>query len=276
MGRFDAILLCSDLDDTLLTTEKTVSAQNKQALEYFMAEGGHFAFATGRVPRGARLILEYIVPNSPIICFNGAGIYDYSTQKLLWERSLDDSAYKIIELIEQELPQAGIEVCTRDDIFFCRTNRIVREHQQIERFADNYADFRDIHEVWKKIIFMTEQEEVEIVRKLIARSEFAQKYDFVQSSPWYYEVLPKGATKGDALLELARILGIDQSDTIAIGDSENDLSMIQKAGVGIAVANAMPELRSAADCITVDNNSHALAAVVDLIEKGKIHNGKII
>ena len=58
MGKFDGILLCTDLDDTLLTTDKRISDENKQAIEYFMSEGGLFTFATGRVVDGARLMLD--------------------------------------------------------------------------------------------------------------------------------------------------------------------------------------------------------------------------
>ena len=78
MGKFDGMLLCTDLDDTLLTDNKQVSEKNRKAIDYFKSEGGLFTFSTGRVPMGARLILEYVVPNAPIVCFNGGGIYDFS------------------------------------------------------------------------------------------------------------------------------------------------------------------------------------------------------
>ena len=76
MGKFDGILLCTDLDDTLLTTDKRVSDENSKAIEYFKSEGGLFTFATGRVPQGAKLMLNYVHPNAPMVCFNGAAIYE--------------------------------------------------------------------------------------------------------------------------------------------------------------------------------------------------------
>lgn len=268
MGKFDGVLLCSDMDDTLLTTDKKISDENKSALEYFMLEGGYFAFATGRVPKGARLGMKYIVPNAPIICYNGAGIYDYREEKLLWSRSLDKDASDVVKLIEKNVPHAAIEVCTKDNVYCCRTNRIIRRQFEIEQFEDNYIDFRDITEEWVKAIFMVETEEMPALRSLIAESEFAGGYNYIQSSPNYYEMLPKGASKGDAMRELAKLLGIAPKHTIGVGDNENDLTMVSMAGIGVAVANAIPEVRSAADYITVDNDHSAIKAVIESVEKG--------
>ena len=268
MGKFDGILLCSDMDDTLLTTDKKISEENKSAIEYFMSEGGYFAFATGRVPMGARLGLAYIVPNTPIVCYNGAGIYDFRSERLLWLRSLDKGASAVAELVEKNMPQAAIEVCTDDKVYCCRTNWIIRRQFEIEQFEDTYSDFRDIPEEWVKAIFMVESEEIPELRELIGKSEFADRYNFIQSSPHYYEMLPKGASKGDAMLELAKLLGISPEHTIGVGDNENDLTMVSMAGIGVAVANAIPEVRSAADYITVDNDHSAIKAVIEGVEKG--------
>lgn len=268
MGKFDAILLCSDMDDTLLTTDKRISAENKAAIEYFMSEGGSFAFATGRVPMGARLALDYIVPNTPIICFNGAGIYDFRGEKLLWSRSLDKKAVAVVEMVEKSMPQAAIEVCTKDKVYCCRSNEIIRKQFEIEKFDDNYADFRNISEDWIKAIFMVKSDELPALKALIAESEFADCYNYIQSSPNYYEMLPKGASKGDAMLELAKILGIAPERTIGVGDNENDITMVSMAQIGVAVANAVPAVRDAADYITVDNNHDALKAVIESVEKG--------
>ena len=270
MGKFDGILLCTDLDDTLLTTDKHVSAENTRAIEYFKSEGGLFTFVTGRVPMGARLILEYVHPNAPIVCFNGAAIYDFRDEKMLWSRSLEDEAIKVVEYIDNLFDFAGIEVCTDDKIYFCRTNRVVEEHQMLEKLPDNFLNYHDIPERWKKVLFMAETDELGLIKDAIATSPFADKYTFVQSSPWYYELLPKNASKGEGLIHLADLLGIDRSRTIGVGDNENDLMMIKMAGKGIAVANAIDEVKQAADYITVDNNSHAIAAVIKSIENGEI------
>ena len=83
-----------------------------------------------------------------------------------------------------------------------------------------------------------------------------------------YEILPKGASKGNALYKMSELLGIDIKKTIAVGDYNNDVSMIKAAGVGFAVANAIPEAKAVADFVTVSNNDHSIAAIVDGLDKG--------
>lgn len=270
MGKFDGILLCSDLDDTLLTTDKQISKANSKSIEHFKSEGGLFTFATGRVPHGAKLMLEYVHPNAPMVCFNGGAIYDFRNDKLLWSRSLDAEAIKVVEYIDKTFKYAGIEICTADKIYFSKTNRIVKEHQIFEKLPDNSLDYHEVKEDWKKVIFMVETDDMQELRDAIANSEFSDKYTFVQSSPWYYELLPLNASKGEGLLQLADLLGIEKSHTVAVGDNENDLMMVKMAGTGIAVANAIASVKEAADYLTVDNNSSAIAAVISDIESGKI------
>lgn len=270
MGKFDGILLCSDLDDTLLTSERTISAENKNALEYFMAEGGKFTFCTGRVPHGAKLALKYIVPNVPMVCFNGAGIYDFENDRLLWERFLDEEAARVVEYVEEHMPQIGVEVCTNLSAYHCRSNRLTREHANIEQLPEIAVEHYEIKDRWKKVIFMAELEDMPELKRLLAESPFAEKYTFIQSYKHYYELLPKEAGKGEAMLELARMLGIDSKRTVGVGDNENDISLVKLAGVGVAVSNAIKEVRDVADYITVNNDNHALAVIIDSIENGRM------
>lgn len=270
MGKFDGILLCTDLDDTLLTTDKRISDDNKKAIEYFKSEGGQFSFATGRIPYGASLMLKYIEPNAPMVCFNGAGIYDHTQKKLLWKMALPKEAVKVLEFIDKNYPFSGIEVCTEDELYFCKMNMVVEKHKEHELLPDKYADYHDLTMPWIKVLFMQEREQVSTVRDALQNSEFVNDFDFIQSSPQYYELLPKNASKGNALLKLAEILNIPQNRVIAIGDNENDISMVKAAGLGVAVANAIPELKDVADFITVDNNSSAVAAIISMLDRGEI------
>ncbi|MEE0944278.1 MAG: Cof-type HAD-IIB family hydrolase [Clostridia bacterium] len=270
MGKFDGILICSDLDDTLLTSERAISDENKNVIEYFMAEGGKFTFCTGRVPHGAKIALQYIVPNVPMICFNGAAIYDFENDRLLWEMFLDDEAARVVEYVEERMPQIGVEVCTNFGAYHCRSNRLTREHVMIERLPEISIEHNEIKDRWKKVIFMAELEDMPELKRLLGESQFAEKYTFIQSYKHYYELLPKGVGKGEAMLVLAKMLGIDRKKTVGVGDNENDISLVSLAGAGVSVSNAIKEVRDVADYITVDNDNHALAVIIEAIENGKI------
>ncbi len=270
MGKFDGILICTDLDDTLLTSDKRISAENMQAIDYFMSEGGMFTFATGRIPYGAKLMLQYIRPNVPMVCFNGAGIYDFNKDSLLWYETLDDEAVKVLEYVEEHCPYSGIEVCTEDKLYFCKMNSRVAEHKNMEHLPDNDVDYHDITEPWMKVLFIQEAEQVDEVRSVLAKSPYADQYEFIQSSPFYYELLPKNTSKGKAALELAKLLRIAPEKVIGVGDNENDLSLVENAGIGIAVANALDCVKDVANYITVDHNSHAISAIIYALSAGII------
>ena len=270
MGKFDGILLCTDLDATLLNDEHIVSQENIAAIEYFKAEGGMFTFVTGRVPSGARLMLEYVKPNAPVVTFNGAGIYDFEKNELLWGTYLDDKAKEIIEYAENRMPGMGLVVCTDEKVYFPLLNPWVDEYYKLENFPLDTTYYRDISEKWKKALFVSSNEDILKIKQLVSESGMGENFDFVQSCANYYEILPKGATKGTGLERLAGILGIDRNKIIACGDNENDITMIEYAGIGVAVENAIDALKSAADIVTVSNNEHAIAKVIKDIETGKI------
>ena len=96
----------------------------------------------------------------------------------------------------------------------------------------------------------------------------AQNYDFIRSEHHLYELLPKGVNKGAVLLKMADLMGIDPARTIAVGDYDNDVSMLQTAGLSFAVANAVPAAKAAARHITVSNNEHAIAAIISGLDQG--------
>lgn len=268
MGKFDGILLCTDLDGTLLTDDKQISTENKNAIAYFMSQGGLFTFATGRIPQGIRHIVSQVMPNVPIVCCNGAGIYDLKTNKMLWSQYLDQEAVRVVEFIDRSFPFSGIEIVNREHLYFCKMNDIVLEHKRLEQLPDFHADYHDVEMPWTKVLFMQNEEQLPFVKNALLSSPFADRYEFVQSSPYYYELLPKDATKGMALKRLAQMLRIPVHNVIAAGDNENDISLLKMAGTGIAVANAMQEVKNIADFITVDNNSHAISAIIYHLNNG--------
>lgn len=270
MGKFDGILIATDLDATFLTDERTISRENRDAIEYFMSEGGYFTIATGRSARSLGFVLDTVTPNAPLILYNGAMIYDIKSQKIIWETFLEDNIMELLESIEDKFPFAGIQVCSRDAVYISRDNNRLRHILSFEKVTGNYKHFSQVEKPWRKAIFVQEADELPIVKEYIAKSEYRDKCNFFQSSPYYLEILPLDATKGSALKYLAAHLGIDMDKTIGIGDNENDISLINSAKYGIAVKNAIPQLREIADIITVDNNSHAIAKTIYDIERNII------
>ena len=262
MGKFDGVLLCTDLDSTLLNDEHIISEENINAIEYFKKEGGLFTFVTGRVPGGAVMMTKYVKPNIPIVTFNGAGIYDAQKKQLLWGTYLDEDVKKIIEYVNANVEGLGLVVCTDNKVYFPLMNKWVGEYITIENSPRDTTDYKLINEKWKKILFVMAEEDIPKIRELATGMDISNKFDFVQSTVNYFEVLPKNVSKGTGLKMLAELVGVDRSKIIAVGDNENDVSMIEYAGTGIAVKNAIDRLKNVADLVTVSNNEHAIAKII--------------
>jgi len=267
MGKFDGMLFCTDLDGTLYSSDTTVSKENLDAIAYFKSEGGLFTFITGRVPMTSREICRTIQPNAPYGCINGGGIYDPVKDTFLWHATLPKEALELMEYVDAHLPEIGIQVNTEKDVYFSKDNVAMEWFRKVTGMPPNMRDYHDIPEPMLKVIFAHhEDDKIDEVARLLAEHPTSKNYDFIRSEKVLYELLPKGVSKGAALQKMAGLLGVDMRNTVAVGDYENDVSMIRAAGIGYAVANARPAAKAVADRMTVSNDEHAIAAIVQELE----------
>ena len=269
MGKFDGYLLGTDLDGTLLRKDKTISDENKAAIEYFKSEGGIFTFFTGRLPIGARPVLEHITPNGYVGCANGAGIFDAKTEKLIWSMTLADGVKDLLAYVDEHLPEVGFEVTT-DQIYFSKKRPQTEKHRIDEHLPDIVCDYRTFDEPIVKILFGVDARLVDKLIETINSHPNAGLFDYIRSDHEYFEILPKGASKGALLKKIAELHGIDMKKTIVAGDNDNDVSMLEVAGRGVAVSNASPAAKKAANYHTVSNEEHAIARIVKDLEEGKL------
>ncbi len=271
MKKFDGILICTDLDGTLLGNDKTVSKKNINAIEYFKNEGGKFTFVTGRMPFFSAEAVEAARPNAPFGCINGGGVYDYAARKYLWKRELTRSVMELVRYIDERVPEIGIQVNTFDKVYFCRENESMAEFRKITGVENTVRDYDDVDEPVAKIVFGDKNsDKIDTVKRLLAEHPRADEFDFIGSEKSLFEILPKGIGKGNALLKIAEVLGIEKDRTVAIGDYDNDISMVSAAKLGVAVANASPDLKAVADFVTVSNEEDAVAKLIYDIESGAL------
>ncbi len=271
MKKFEGILLCTDLDGTLLRDDKSISEENLNAIRYFMDEGGYFTFITGRMPYFVQHIYDTLNPNAPFGCINGGGIYDHKAGKYLWTRELSTECYDLIDVIDENVEDIGIQVNTFEKIYFSKENKTMEFFRKVTGVPNLIKPYREVTEPIGKIVFGDQSnEKILKVAKLLFEHEKSYKFDFIRSEHSLYEILPKGNSKGDVMLRIADILGIKHEKTVAMGDYNNDVSMLKMAGVGVAVSNASEEAKAAADVITVSNEEHAVKKVISDIESGFI------
>lgn len=270
MKKFEGILLATDLDGTLLKNDKTLSQENKEAIEYFKKEGGLFTFVTGRTPEGVKLVLDMIKPDVPIGCVNGGAVYDSKKQEFLWTKPLSSDFYELVDYVDKNFPTVGIEVNLFDKIYCYKNNHATEKHRSDESLEYHTCHYKDITEPIAKILFADTPESIDKLSKVLLNSSFVSDYDFIRSDAIYFEILPKDVSKGNFIKKITEILGIDNKKVIAVGDNDNDASMLSCAGVGFAVENASKKAKESADYITVSNEDHAIKTIIDLIDNKEI------
>ncbi len=264
MGKFDGILFCTDLDGTLLRNDSSISKENIDAIEYFKSEGGMFTFITGRMPFYVSQIYDAVKPNVPIGCVNGGGLFDWNIQEYVWKSPLADGVVELIKTIDDNVCDAGIQVNTFYKTYFCKENSVMQYFRDVTGLPNLVGDYNKIDDPLAKIIFGCEtDEEIFRVQKLLYAHPLSDNFAFIRSEKHLYEILPKDIGKDTALVELVEHLKLDISKTIAIGDYDNDIKILKKAKLGIAVANANEATRAVADIITVSNEEHAIAKVIE-------------
>ena len=271
MGKFEGILFCTDLDGTLLRSDKSVSRENLEAIEYFKSEGGRFTFVTGRMPFYVGDIFCVVHPNAPIGCVNGGGIYDFDSSRYVWCEELARGAFDLVDAVDAEIPGMGIQISTFHHAYFSRDNSAMQHFREVTNLPNLSTHWYDVDEPVAKVIFGdTDESRLVRVMEILAAHPLAKDYGFIRSERTLYEILPKGINKGSCLYGIAEAVGTDIAHTVAIGDYDNDIEMIRKAGVGVAVANARESVKAVADYVTVSNEEHAIARVIADIEAGKI------
>lgn len=270
MGKFDGVLICTDLDGTVYRNDKTISPENREAIEYFKREGGYFTFITGRMPYYAQYAYEAIRPNVPFGCINGGGLYDGERGEYVWKCVMPDTVWPLLEHVDKCLPRVGIQVTCFESSYFCKMNDAMLAFRKAAKLPELSCPYREVPEPVAKIIFAS-RDEAEIVEteRILRAHPLADSFEFIRSERTLFEILPKGVHKGLALSKLVEHLQLDINKTVAIGDYNNDIGMFRAAKLGIAVANACKDAIDAADTVTVSNEEHAIAQVIADLECGK-------
>ena len=278
MGKFSGVLLTSDFDNTLIYTEDALrsgvpvpplSEANRTALEYFMAEGGHFAIATGRALAAFRKYVDQVPMNTPGVVCNGAALYDFAKGEYLETALLDGSVRERGQEILDRFPEAAVEAYHIDNVIHAvHPNEITHQHEHLTKVGvEEKPTLLDVPLPLGKLLFEADHGTLEEIKAYLAERGWAEDYELIFSGKTLLEMTARGANKGGMVRRLAARLGIPMDHVYCVGDEANDITMLTAAAEGFAPANCVPAVRDCGATIVADARESALADVVARLEE---------
>lgn len=274
----DIKLIALDLDGTLLNSKKQLSKENRKALTECIQNGILVVPCTGRTADGIPSEIKDIDGIRYAIATNGAVIHDLKENAVLDTRMLTwEKAMELLEFVDNYPvmydPYIEGRGITEPKFFenlsdYCLTDALQDLVKKTRDLHPSIIDYvRNIRKPVEKInLFFPDME-----GRARLRAELNKQADILVTSsiPNNLEINALGASKGEAIHRLADLLGIDRAQTMAIGDGENDFTMIRMAGVGVAMKNASEELQAEANFVTETNDDDGVAAAIYRLVFGK-------
>lgn len=260
-----------DLDGTLLNDRKEITPGNRAAIERALAAGHRVVITTGRplvsaIEQARRLGLTGA--GCYLIAFNGGILYDMGARKVLFEETVP---LDLVRAVYEEANRRELHIQTYDE------RRVLVEPRcdddALRRYCANilmeYAVIPGVdaltREPAKLLVIDFEHKEPLLSFRDWVLERYGERLDSFFSCEEYLEIIPRGLSKGSALLQLAGRLGIPREHTVSAGDAANDLSMLEAAGIGVAMCNGTDEAKAAADAVTTRDNNHD--GIAEVIEK---------
>lgn len=275
-GKYEGTVLIMDLDGTLLNSEKAITEENLGAIRKFVQNGGRFGVATGRSPKSAVGWLAQLPVNAPSVFYNGSMVKDTVADRVLCCHWLDREYFiPQIEWILDHSRETVVEIFTPEGLY------LVSDPQYCDPYLEQEHDpyLRDsldrVKELpWMKILLYDTHEALEVIEKKMFSQPKSAGCNHFFSLDFFFEITPSKATKGNGLAAVREALkeacGESAVRIIAAGDYENDIGMLREADCGVAVGNALEEVKRAADYVAADHDRHPAAEIIRLLEEGRL------
>lgn len=258
-------MLVLDMDDTLLNDNHQISERNKLFISQAQAAGVWVVLASGRPTPAMQSYareLNLHQYGSYMLSYNGAVISEVNTGKIFFEQSMSKEDIHALYDLSVEHKLHIITYIDGQIIAETDFKYIDFESQLTGMPLKKVPSFKEaVYTSSVKCIFLEEPERLQAVAPLL-QSQIQGK-NVTTSKPFFLEVTEFGIDKAASLERLAKHLGIQQTEIIAVGNANNDLSMIEYAGLGVWVDNVTPELRDRADVIVASNNNDGVAEVIE-------------
>lgn len=260
-------LIAIDMDGTLLNDHHEVTDEVRHALDAARERGVKVVLCTGRPLAGVRRYLKDLRLEDEedyVIAYNGAIVQNTNTNEVVFGQSLGYEDFRSLHELSRTL---DTPMHFFDAEYLYTTNKLISPYTVHEAFITQipfrHTTAEEVPEdiAMPKVMYIDEPERLDRTIAAIP-AEINDKYMMVKSAPFYLEILHREVSKGNAVKRLSEKLGIKREEVMTIGDNGNDLSMIQFAGCGVAMENAIPMVKEAADYHTKSNNENGVAHAI--------------
>ena len=258
-------LIASDMDDTLLNSNTKITERTAEAIHKVIKKGIIFLIATGRMYVSVKPFADALGLDVPLVTYNGALVKGSKSGKVYYEHPLKlETALELLAYCKEK--GYYIQSYQGDELWVKEATAFSAEYTRISGILAKPVGEKLYHpEVAPyKLLAMTKPEEFQKVWQDIQR-QFAGKVVVTSSRDNFLELMEPGVNKWEAVKAVAESYGISPEEIMCIGDSNNDLSMIENAGIGVAVANAKPAVQAAAKLVTASNDEDGVAKVIEQV-----------
>ncbi len=256
-------MLAIDIDDTLLTDDWVITEGTRAALLEAIDKGIIVTLATGRMYASAKKIANQIGLHVPLITYHGSLVKNPVDDRVLYERVVDGRDAKLIYEYCKKY-NLHLQLFINDQVYAEKENEKIIGYSRLTGLSYHIEpDFTKLlDQPSQKLLILEDADRIDpLIREL--GSVVSDQIHLTRSKPRYLEITHSEGKKSDAITHLAHHFGFNLSEVIAIGDSWNDREMIEVAGLGVAMGNAIEPLKSISDYVTKTNNEEGVRHVVE-------------
>jgi len=258
-------LVVSDVDGTLVTTDKVLTERSRAAVAQLDDAGIGFSIISSRPPFGLRMLIELLTLRLPVGAFNGATLVapnlSVIEQRTLSRRTAREAIALFHSISVASWAFTGDRWLVEDakGAYVEREIRTVRAQPTIVEHLEDHLDGV------VKLVGVSEDFARLASYESIARQALGEGASVARSQSYYLDITPAGTDKGILLTALAQQLGVPTHEIVTIGDMENDVAMFRHSGFGIAMGNASAEVKRVANAVTLSNDEDGFAAAVERV-----------
>lgn len=259
-------VLVLDIDGTLTNSRKEITDKTRQAIWDAVLRGHKVVLASGRPTPGMRRYEEELKLaryGGYLLSFNGARIVECRTGEVIYQNTLSPGLVPGLYRYARE-HRMGLVTYLGDTVISAfEPDEYVQLEARINglpvRVVENFPGFVDFD--IQKCLMTAPGEQAAVYEKEL-QEKYSREASIYRSEPFFVEIMPQGVSKASSIEHMLPVLGVDREHVICCGDGYNDISMICYAGLGVAMANAQPAVKEAADYITASNDEDGIVEVI--------------